>query len=113
MNKKLHPNLFVFDRARIAEGFLFATHNDRARYLGQWSRDKPNWLKQNEGGYRRIEDVLGDGAPETPSVEAEIKLDAGPAEPVDCSSSSEVRNGGDGKGDVASADPLLGDGSRP
>ena len=72
MNKKLHPHLFVFDRARTAEGFLFATHNDRARYLGQWSWEKPNWLKQNEGRYRRIEDVLRDGAPETPSVEAEI-----------------------------------------
>jgi hypothetical protein len=113
MNKNLHPNLFVFDRARTAEGFLFATHNDRARYLGQWSWDKPNWLKQNEGRYRRIEDVLRDSTPETPSVEAEIKLDAGPAEPVVCSSSSQVRNGGDDRGDVASADPLLGDGSRP
>ena len=113
MNKKLHPHLFVFDRARTAEGFLFATHNDRARYLGQWSRDKPNWLKQNEGRYRRIEDVLRDGAPETPSVEAEIKLDPRPAEPVNSSSSPEVRNGGNDKDDVASADALLEDRSRP
>ena len=113
MKKQLHPNLFVFDESRTAEGFLFATHNDRWHYLGQWSWDKPDWLKQNEGRYRRIEDVLRDGAPGTPPVEAEINPDAGPAEPADSSSSPEVRNDGDDKGDVASADPLFGDRSRP
>ena len=80
MNKHLHPNLFIFDRARTAEGFLFATGGDRARYLGKSSREKPEWLKQNEGRYRRIEDVLRDGAPGTPPVEAEINPDAGPTE---------------------------------
>jgi hypothetical protein len=113
MNKQLHPNLFVFDRARTADGLLFATGGDRCRYLGKWSWEKPDWLKQNEGRYRRIEDVLREDAPETPSVEAEIKLDAGPAEPADSSSSPEVRNDGDDKDDVALADPLLGDCSRP
>jgi len=113
MNKQLHPNLFVFDRARTAEGFLFATGNDRGRYLGQWSWEKPDWLKQNEGRYRRIEDVLREDAPGTPPVEAEIDPDAGPAEPADSSSSPETRNDGDDKDDVASADALLGDRSRP
>jgi hypothetical protein len=112
MNKQLHPNLFVFDRARTAEGLLFATGGDRGRYLGQWSWKKPDWLKQNEDRYRRIEDVLREDAPGTPSVEAEIKLDAGPAEPADSSSSPEIRNDGNDKDDVASANPLLGDRSR-
>ena len=113
MNKQLHPNLFVFDRTRIADGFLFAAHGDRARYLGKSSREKPDWLKQNEGRYRSIEDVLREGAPGTPPVEAEINPAAGPAEPADLSSSPEVRNDGNDKDDVASADPLLGDRSRP
>ena len=67
MKKQLHPNLFVFDRARTAEGLLFATHGDRARYLGQWSWEKPDWLV-NEGRYRSIEDVLREGAAGTPPV---------------------------------------------
>jgi hypothetical protein len=113
MNKQLHPNLFVFDQARTADGLLFATGNDRCRYLGKSSREKPDWLKQNEGRYCRIEDVPRKDAPGTPAVEAELKLDAGPTEPADSSSPPEVRNDGNDKDDVASADPLLGDGSRP
>jgi hypothetical protein len=113
MNKQLHPNLFVFDQARSADGLLFATSNDRCRYLGKSSREKPDWLKQNEGRYRRVEDVRRSDAPGMPAVEAEIKLDAGPAEPADSSPSPEVRNDGDDKDDVASADPLLGDCTRP
>ena len=99
MNKQLHPNLFVFDRARTADGFLFATHGDRARYLGQWSWEKPDWLKQNEGRYRSIEDVLREEAPTMLSVEAEINPGAGPAEPANSSSSPEVRNDGNDKDD--------------
>src|SRR5271154_5029830 len=113
MNEKIHPNLFVFDRARTADGLLFVTGGDRCRYLGQWSWEKPDWLKQNEGRYRCIEDVLRDDAPRMPSVEAEINLGAGPVEPADSSSSPEVRNDGDDKDDVALADAPLGDCSRP
>ena len=113
MNEQFHPNLFVFDRTRAADGFLFATGGDRCRYLGKSRREKPHWLKQNEGRYRRIEDVLREDAPRMSSVEAEINLGAGPAEPADSSSSPEVRNDGDDKDDVALADALLGDCSRP
>jgi len=113
MNKQLHPNLFIFDRARTADGFLFATGGERCRYLGKSSREKPDWLKQNEGRYRRIEDVLREGAPGTPPVETEINPGAGSAEPAHSSSSPEVRNDGDDKDDVASADAPLGDCSRP
>src|SRR5271156_3037503 len=113
MNKQLHPNIFVFDRARSADGLLFATGGDRCRYLGKSNREKPEWLKQNEGRYRSIEDVLREEAPTMLSVEAEINPGAGPAEPADSSSSPEVGNDGNDKDDVASADPLLGDRSRP
>ena len=113
MNEQFHPNLFVFDRTRAADGLLFATGGDRCRYLGKSRREKPDWLKQNEGRYRRIEDVRREDAPRMPSVEAEINLGAGPAEPADLSSSPEVRNDGDDKDDVALADALLGDCSRP
>jgi hypothetical protein len=113
MNEQFHPNLFVFDRARTADGLLFATGGDRCRYLGKSSREKPDWLKQNKGRYRRIEDVLREDAPRMPSVEAEINLGAGPVEPADSSSSPEVRNDGDDKDDVALADALPEDYSRP
>ena len=43
-----------------------------------------------------------------PSVEAEINLGAGPAEPADSSSSPEFLNDGDYKYDVALAYALLG-----
>src|SRR5271156_426632 len=113
MNKQLHPNIFVFDRARSADGLLFATGGDRCRYLGKSNREKPEWLKQNEGRYRSIEDVLREEAPTMLSVEAEINPGAGPAEPADSSSSPEVRNDGEDEDDVALADALLGDRSRP
>jgi hypothetical protein len=113
MNEQFHPNLFVFDRARAADDFLFATGGDRCRYLSKSRREKPHWLKQNKGRYRRIEDVLREDAPRMSFVEAEINLGAGPAEPADSSSSPEVRNDGDDKDDVALADALLGDCSRP
>ena len=111
MNEQFHPNLFVFDRTRTADGLLFATGGERCRYLGKSSWEKPGWLKQNEGRYRRIEDVLRDDAPRVPSVEAEINLGAGPAEPADSSLFAEVRN--DDKDDVPLADALPGDCSAP
>jgi hypothetical protein len=113
MNEQFHPNLFVFDRARAADDFLFATGGDRCRYLGKSRREKPDWLKQNEGRFRPIEDVLREDAPRMSSVETELNLGAGPAEPADSSSSPEVRNDGDDKDDVALADTLLGDRLRP
>jgi hypothetical protein len=113
MNEQFHPNLLVFDRTRAADGFLFATGGDRCRYLGKSRREKPDWLKQNEGRYQRIEDVRREDAPRMPPVEAEINLGAGPAEPAGSSSSPEVRNDGDDKDDVALADAPLGDCSRP
>jgi hypothetical protein len=113
MNEQFHPNLFVFDPARVADGLLFATNGDRCRYLSKSSREKPDWLKQNEGRFRRIEDVLRQDAPRMSSVEAKINPGAGPAEPDDSSSSSEVRNDGNDKEDVALAHAPLGDCSRP
>jgi hypothetical protein len=113
MNGQFDRNLFVFDRARTADGLLFVTGGDRCRYLGKSSREKPDWLKQNEGRYRRVEDVLRVDAPRMPFVEAEINLGAGPVEPADSSSSPEIRNDSDDKDDIALADALLGDCSRP
>jgi hypothetical protein len=85
----------VIDQSRVADGFLFATHRDRGLYLGNSVDDRPQWLRDNVGRWRRLEDVRQEDAPSTPPVEAEMDLGAGPAEPADSSSSPDVRNDGD------------------
>ena len=47
----------MIDRTRVADGFEFATGGDRCRYLGKSRREKPHWLKQNEGRFRRLDDI--------------------------------------------------------
>jgi hypothetical protein len=113
MNEQIHPNLFVFDRARTADGLLFVTGGDRCRYLGKSSREKPDWLKQNEGRYRRIDDFEREPRRLAPAVESETKVAAVPAGSNGQTSLRDVRKDGDDKDDVALADALLGDCSRP
>jgi hypothetical protein len=39
----------VIDQSRVADGFLFVTHRDRALYLGQLVRNRPHWLREKTG----------------------------------------------------------------
>jgi hypothetical protein len=42
----------VIDQSLAADGFLFATHRDRALYLREAAWKRPQWLKENKGKWR-------------------------------------------------------------
>jgi hypothetical protein len=95
-----------FDKSRTFDGYVFATPTERCRYVGMSRWDRSQWLKKNEGRWRRIEDVQQEAAPPAPPVESEIDLGAEPAGPNGQPSSRRARdNGGDEDG-VAVADTL-------
>jgi len=48
----------VIDYNLVADGLLFATAGYRCRYFGTPSWEKPHWLEENKGRYRRLDDVL-------------------------------------------------------
>jgi hypothetical protein len=52
----------VVDQSLVAHGFLFATHRDRALYLGKSDRDRPRWLKENTGKWRLVDVSSGDSS---------------------------------------------------
>jgi hypothetical protein len=87
MNRKpvIDPNLVV-------DGFLFATPRDRCRYLGTPSWEKPRWLEQNKGRYRRLDDVLQ----ESTQLGRPDNVEAAPTAPNCGTSSRDIRkDGGD------------------
>jgi predicted DNA-binding transcriptional regulator AlpA len=61
------------DPSLIVDGILFATHRDRALYLGTSVRDRPRWLKDNPGRWRRLEDAE-EAAGQQP-IESEITIE--------------------------------------
>lgn len=101
------------DKSRIYDGLVFDTPGERCRYIGTWVRDRPQWLKQNIGRWRRIEDVQQEAASPAPPVESEINLEAEPAGPNGQTSSRGVQDNGGDEGDVALVGAPLGDCSRP
>jgi hypothetical protein len=68
--------------AWIAAGgdLLFATHRDRALYLGRSVRDRPLWLKENPGTWRRIQSLQQE-VPVQPLAESESNVGTIPARP--------------------------------
>jgi hypothetical protein len=101
MNAQSTGEAVMIDQTRVADGFLFATHQDRCRYLGKSQREKPDWLKQNEGRFRRLNDIELESLRRAPAVESETKVAAAPAGPNGETSSPDVRKDGDHE-DVAS-----------
>ncbi|HEV2626348.1 MAG TPA: hypothetical protein VGV62_14780 [Xanthobacteraceae bacterium] len=81
----------VINYTRVADGILFATHGDRCRYLGTLVRNRPQWLKDNPGSWRRIEDVQREAASTVPPVESQINVIAAPSGPNGQTSSHDVR----------------------
>jgi hypothetical protein len=103
----------VIDQTLVAGDVLFATHRDRALYLGKSARDRAQWLKDNASGWRRIQDVQQEAAPLRPPVESETNLEAGPAEPNGQTSSHDVRKDGGEESDVTLGDAPAGGRSPP
>ena len=91
----------VINRALIADGLLFNTPGDRCRYLGKWSWEKPRWLRENAGKYRRLED----GEQQSAALCSSIENDENGAPPTRSNSetsSPAVRKGGDNDNDFSS-----------
>jgi predicted DNA-binding transcriptional regulator AlpA len=52
----------VINSSLVADGFLFATHRDRALYLRESARERPQWLKENKGKWRLADVSAGDSS---------------------------------------------------
>jgi hypothetical protein len=91
----------VINRALIADGLLFTTPGDRCRYLGKSRREKPRWLKENAGRYRRLEDVEQESrsAELCRSIENDKKGGAAPTGSNCATSAPEVRKSAANEGD--------------
>ncbi len=113
MNAQLNREPVVIDKTRVVGDLLFATHRDRALYLGTLVRNRPRWLEENTGRWRRIEDVQREAAQLGPPVESEINVGPVPAGPNAQTSSRGVRDNGGDEDDVALVDTLAGDRSPP
>jgi hypothetical protein len=90
----------MINRALTADGLLFTASRDRCRYLGMWSWQKPRWLKENAGKYRRLEDGEQESAKLCPSIENDKNGGAAPTGSTCATSSPEVRKYAD---DVATS----------
>jgi predicted DNA-binding transcriptional regulator AlpA len=53
----------VINQSLVADGFLFATHRDRALYIRESIRERPKWLKENMGKWRLVDVSTGDSSP--------------------------------------------------
>jgi predicted DNA-binding transcriptional regulator AlpA len=104
----------VIDQWLVAGDVLFTTHRDRAWYLGKSAGGRAQWLKENAGKWRRIQDVQQEEtAPLRPLVDSEIHVRTIPAEPSSHTPSRGARNDGHGDDDVGLADISAGDCSPP
>jgi hypothetical protein len=80
------------DENLVVDGLIFATPGDRCRYLGTSNREKPRWLEQNKGRYRRLDNVLQ----ESTQLVRPDNVEATPTAPNCGTSSRDIRkDGGD------------------
>jgi hypothetical protein len=101
MNAKLDRVWVVIDPHLVFGDFVFATHLDRGRYIGTLISDRPRWLEEHPGRWRRVEDVQQEAASPAPPAESEIKDGPAPAGPSGPASSRGVRNNGNDEDDTA------------
>ena len=103
-----------FAKSHTFDGYVFATPNERCRYASLSLRHlQQQWLKKNEGRWRRIEDVQQEAAAPGPPVESDIDLEAEPAGSNGQTSSRDVRDNGGDEDEVALVDTLAADRSPP
>ena len=91
----------------------FATHRERAWYLGRSDIEQRRWLREHPGRWWYIKDLQREAAPPALPLESEIDLGPVPAGPNAQTSSRGVRDNGGDEDDVALVDTLTGDRSPP
>src|ERR1035437_6201256 len=62
----------MIDRTRVVGGLLFATHRERAWYLGRSNIEQRRWLLENPGRWWRIEDLQQEDATRRSPVEGDV-----------------------------------------
>jgi hypothetical protein len=82
MSAKLNREPVVIDRSLVVGNLLFATPRDRCSYIGTSIRDRPLWLEEHAGSWRRIEDVQREAVSPAPPAESEIGIGLALTEPV-------------------------------
>src|SRR5712691_6977645 len=107
----MKAKLVVIDQGLVFDGFLFATHLDRCRYIGTPVRNRPQWLKNNPGAWRRIADVQQEADSLRRRVECVGPVEAVAAGPSSHTSSPDLRN--DGEQNAGSVDVPAGGPSPP
>ena len=106
-------DLEQIDRARVADGYLFATNGHRCFYIGKSARDRLHWLKANPDKYLSLKDVEQEVARLRLAIESETNLEAGPAEPNGQTSFRDVREEGGEESAVTLIDTPAADASLP
>jgi hypothetical protein len=99
----------VINKGLLFDGLLFATHNDRGRYIGTVTARRPQWLKDNADKWWNVQDIQEQAAQLRPPVENENNIGDAPAG-LNCETSSRavIEKEGDDD-DVALVDALPGD----
>ena len=69
----------MIDRTRVVGDLLFATHRERAWYLGRSNIEQRRWLLENPGRWWRIEDLQQEDAARRSPVEGDVNVRARPA----------------------------------
>jgi hypothetical protein len=99
----------VINKGLVFDGLLFATHNDRGRYIGTVTARRPRWLKDNADKWWNVQDIQEQAAQLRPPVENENNVGDAPAG-LNCETLSRdvIKKEGDDD-DVALVDALPGD----
>jgi hypothetical protein len=69
----------VINKGLVFDGLLFATHNDRGRYIGTVTARRPQWLKDNADKWWNVQDIQEQAAQLRPPVENENNVGDAPA----------------------------------
>ena len=80
MSNEQQPTTWEIEQGRICDGILFATHRDRALYIGTVTGRRQKWLQDHPGVWIRLEDLKKDRA--SPPNGVEIQSVVGTVTPV-------------------------------
>jgi hypothetical protein len=79
------------NQALVCDGFEFIDHNTRGRYIGTDVAKRPQFLKEFQGKWRKVSDVLKKTEQRAPFDDAAVKAD--PVSPLSHFNGSDSENG--------------------